>query len=142
MQKLLKELKKLNLPEGQFAVFGSGPMAIRGIREAGDLDLIVTQAVWDSLLKQGYKVEEDDWMVKDADGKVFSFHRELIPVGNIEIWRKWSFIPDSAEELIENADIFDGVRFVKLDKVIQWKRAFNRPKDKEDVKLIKEYLRA
>jgi len=60
MKSLLKELRKLNLPEGEFAVFGSGPMAIRGIRPAGDLDLIVTPAVWDFLLKRGYKIEETD----------------------------------------------------------------------------------
>jgi len=140
MKSLLKELRKLNLPEGEFAVFGSGPVAIRGIRPAGDLDLIVTPAVWDFLLKRGYKIEETDWDFTDADGKKFNYHREFIPIGSIEVWRKWSFLSDEAKELIKNADILNGIRFVKLEKVLEWKKAFNRPKDQEDIKLIEKFL--
>lgn len=141
VKKLLQELAKLDLPADGFAIFGSGPMAIRNIRPAGDLDLIVTPAVWNALLKRGYKIEETDWEVTDADGGTFNYHRKLIPIGNIEVWRKWSFLSDTAEELIKNADIIDGVRFVKLEKVLEWKHAYNRPKDKADIKLIKEYLK-
>jgi len=39
--KYLNELKELNLPKESFAVFGSGPMAVRDMREINDLDLIV-----------------------------------------------------------------------------------------------------
>jgi len=38
--KELEELKKLNIPADSYAVFGSGPLAIRGIREARDIELI------------------------------------------------------------------------------------------------------
>ena len=37
----LDEVKRLNLPKDKFAIFGSGPIAIRGLREARDIDLIV-----------------------------------------------------------------------------------------------------
>ncbi len=41
-QVLFDRLRTLSLPEGSFAVFGSGPLAIRGlIDEIGDLDIIV-----------------------------------------------------------------------------------------------------
>ena len=139
MKELLQELKALNLPEDEFAVFGSGPMAIRGIRKAGDLDLIVTQKVWDDLVKQGYQVVRETWQITDADGKVRDYPRELIQIGEIEIWRKWSFLADSAEELIRDAEIFGGIRFVKLDKVIRWKRNFNREKDKADITLVEDW---
>jgi hypothetical protein len=142
MEDLLEELKELNLPTDQFAVFGSGPMAIRGIRKAGDLDLIVTQKLWDSLLAQGYPVTREMWKTTDVEGRVRDYPRELISVGNIEIWRKWSFLSDSADELIKDAEIFDDIRFVKLEKVIEWKKAFNRQKDKDDVKMIEDYLRS
>lgn len=47
---------------------------------------------------------------------------------------------DEAKELIKNADILNGIRFVKLEKVLEWKKAFNRPKDQEDIKLIEKFL--
>jgi len=50
--KYLDELKALALPPDQYAVFGSGPMAVRGIREANDLDLIVKESLWDDLRKR------------------------------------------------------------------------------------------
>lgn len=39
----LKELKKLNLPEDQYIIWGSGVLAIRGIRDASDIDIIVSK---------------------------------------------------------------------------------------------------
>ena len=40
-KKQLAELKKLNLPNDKYAVFGSGPLAIYGIRDSEDIDIIV-----------------------------------------------------------------------------------------------------
>ncbi|MBU4381382.1 hypothetical protein L6255_02740 [Candidatus Parcubacteria bacterium] len=48
---LLEELDKLNLPKDQYAITSSGSLAIRGIREANDLDIIVTPKVWKELLQ-------------------------------------------------------------------------------------------
>ena len=42
-KKLLEELRKLNLPGGQYAVFSSGPMAVRGIKLANDIDIFAIQ---------------------------------------------------------------------------------------------------
>lgn len=42
-EQLLEKLKRLNLPSEQYAIFGSGPMAVRDLKEANDIDLIVTQ---------------------------------------------------------------------------------------------------
>lgn len=49
-KKLLWEFKKLNLPDGQYAVYGSGPMAVRGIKEAHDLDVVVARDLYKKLL--------------------------------------------------------------------------------------------
>jgi hypothetical protein len=46
---LLEELKKLNFPKDKYAVFGSGPLAIRNIRETFDLDVIVKQDLFNEL---------------------------------------------------------------------------------------------
>ena len=42
----IESLKKQNLPEGEYAVFGSAVMAVRGFREAPNIDIIVTDKLW------------------------------------------------------------------------------------------------
>lgn len=50
------------------------------------------------------------------------------------------YTPDP-QYLIDNAEIINGVPFVKLEEVIKWKKAFGRPKDLEDIKRIEEFLK-
>ncbi len=73
--KYLDELSSLNLPAGKFAIFGSGPMAARGIRESDDLDIIVKYDVWDNLLKKFPS----------------SLHSNptYLKIGNIEVYKDW-----------------------------------------------------
>lgn len=144
MEEMLKKLEELNLPKDQFAVFGSGPMAIRGMREAGDLDLIVTDKLWQQLIDDGHKVIKETWHeMEQADGKTIDHYREyvvLVPAPNIEVFNKWPFVSASADELVAEAKMIDGVPFVSLDRVIEWKTGFNRPKDHKDVEMIKKFL--
>jgi len=69
---LLEELKKLNFPKDKYAVFGSGPLAIRNIREAHDLDVIVTHDFFQELCNKYPKLV-----------KFKPFHR--IDINKIEI---------------------------------------------------------
>ena len=120
----LDELTQLNLPADQFAVFGSGPLAIRNLRKSNDIDLIVKEKLWQKL-SQKYKVED----------------KNKIQIGHIEIYKDWQPWFDNINELIDTADIFNYIRFVKLDYVLKWKQQMNRVKDQQDIKLIKKYLR-
>ena len=51
-EELLSELDKLKLPKDKYIIFGSGPLAVRGIRESKGLDIIVTPDLWDKLVKK------------------------------------------------------------------------------------------
>jgi len=124
--KYLNELEKLNLPKDKFAIFGSGPLAIRDIRETNDLDIIVKPELWEKLKKK--------YPVKDKE-------KGLIKIGNIEIYKKWGKWFDDMSKLIDEADIIRGLRFVKIERVLEWKKAFNREKDKKDIELIKKYFK-
>lgn len=129
LEKQLAELKKLNLPKNEFAIFGSGPLAIRGIKDADDLDIIVKPKLWKMLAKK--------YPVKDA-----TYEREVwIEIGNIDILKNWKPWFEDSDKLIEEADIIDGVRFVKLEHVISWKKSFNRDKDQVDIKSTENYLK-
>lgn len=48
---LFEKFKALNLPLGEYAIFGSGPMAIRELRESADIDLVVTEKFFEELEK-------------------------------------------------------------------------------------------
>lgn len=121
----LLELKKLNLPPDQFAIFGSGPLAVRNLRATHDLDLLVKPGLFKKLA-QKYPVKDD----------------KLIKIGQIEIYKDWQPYLPEVDELIDSADLLNGWRFVKLEYVLKWKKIMGREKDLEDIELIKKYLRS
>jgi len=130
---LFKKIKEMNLPIGKYVIFGSGPMGIRGLRECHDLDILVTEDVFND-----YK-EKLDWKSKDfeRDGR----YVEMIEKDNIELYKIWGPGEWSDKELIESAEIIDGLPFARLDYFIKWKRISGRKKDLNDVKTIEEYIR-
>ncbi|MDD4531218.1 MAG: hypothetical protein PHH21_00745 [Candidatus Pacebacteria bacterium] len=129
-QELLKRVKDLSLPLGEYAVFGSGPMGVRGLREMYDIDLIVSDRIFDEYSnKPGWKIKEiygyRDWLKND----------EL----EIEMGRDWHEGWD-VEKMIKESDMIDGLPFVQLDYLIRWKKLSGREKDLKDVELIGEFI--
>lgn len=129
-QKLLDELKCLALPSNQYAITSSGTLAIRGIREAQDLDILVSDKLWQEL-SQKYAVQ-----------KTGSF--ESINIGNIQILGQGSKFRDqgiaSVDELIQKAEIIEDYPFVGLEYVKKFKQNLGREKDLKDIELINQYL--
>jgi hypothetical protein len=123
--KYLKELKSLNLPTGKFAIFGSAPMTIRGIRESVDLDIIVKKDLWSELVKK-YPDSLQEYPL-------------CLKIGNIEIYKDWLMLSDKIDEMIDNAETIANFPFVQLKYVVEWKKQFGREKDIEDLKLIQKY---
>jgi hypothetical protein len=121
--KYLDELKSLNLPAGKYAIFGSGPLAIRNLRDNDDVDLIVKQDLWKELLKDHEL---------SANGK-------SIKIGHIEIFHDWPPFEDS-DSLIDDAEIIEDLPFVKLNYVVRWKNTRKSEKDLNDLKLIEKFL--
>lgn len=120
---LLSELKKLDLPKDGFAVFGSGPLAVRGLRETDDLDLIARAGLWDQL------------------ARTHKPNGVEIRIGNISVYRDWKPWFDEPDVLIDTADLIDGIRYVNLGYAIQCKKARGREKDMKDVAIIEDFLK-
>ena len=120
--KYLKELKELKLPKDKFAVFGSGPLAIRGLRENEDIDIILKKDIYN-----------------DLKSKYPSNEKGGLQIGQIEVYDRWQFGED-VNQLIDSADIIEGIRFVKLEHVLEWKKKRMKEKDIKDIKLIEKYL--
>ncbi len=45
-ENLLVEVKALDFTEGEWAIYGSGPMAVRDIRQSNDLDIVVFDSLY------------------------------------------------------------------------------------------------
>ena len=128
----LQKIKDLQLPAGEFAIFGSGPLAVRNIRESHDADLIVFEKLFEE-----YK-QKSDWKYKgfERDGR----YVEMIEKDEVEFYKDWRPGEWNIAKLIQESEIINGLPFVKLDEVLKWKKISNREKDKKDILLIEKYL--
>ena len=129
---IFQKVKSLNLPSGEYIVFGSGPLQAHGIRETRDVDILVLSELYEKLKQEGW--EERVWETSPPGRFLF---KDDVEVG--DSWDYGEYNPDP-NWLIENAEIINGVPFAPLEEVLKGKKAFGRPKDLEDIKLIEEYL--
>lgn len=129
---IFAEVKRLNLPIGQYVVFGSGPLMAHGIRDTTDVDLFVTPTLYQTLKADGWDEKE----LNNPPGGVCLFR------GTYEADDTWHYgdYDPTPEEIIGIADMIQGVPFAPLVEVLKWKQAFGRPKDVADVGLIEQYL--
>ncbi len=114
----------MELPPGSYAVFGSGPLAAHGIiDELGDLDVIIAEEAWDRVQALGLVVMHGD--------------DPVIELGNgLSFGRSWAYGDVDIEYLIEDAEMIDGLPFVRLDAVVAYKRIAGRPKDLRHIELM------
>jgi hypothetical protein len=129
-RELFQKIRDFNFPVGQFAVFGSGPMCIRGLRECRDIDIILTEKLFARLQN------DPQWEAKRLhDGNDYLAHDE------IELYKDWGPGEWDVGKLIREAEMIEGLPFVRLDEVIAWKTILGREKDIKDLQLINSYLR-
>lgn len=127
---LFEVLRELDFPVGQYAIFGSGPMWVRGIRESDDLDLVARGEAWERAKANGIVG------VKEYSGLQYAHFSD----GRIEVYDGWYPGKWDIDDLIETAEVIDGIPFVRLESVVEWKKIMGREKDAKDLALIQEYL--
>jgi flavodoxin len=129
MQELFRKLKELNLQKEKYAIFGSGPIGIRGLREIRDLDVIITEDYFNELLNAG------GWELKKEE------FCDYLEKNGIELYREWGPGEWDINKLIQEAETIDGLPFVKLEEVLKWKKLRGRDKDEKDIELIENYFK-
>lgn len=127
---ILKRVSELGLQPSTFAIFGSAPLFAHNLTsEINDVDLIVNDDGWQKSLTLGQ-------LEHTASGDPV-IHIE----NNIEIFKNWAPGDWDVQSLIDQAEIIDGLPFVKLETVLAWKKLRNKPKDQKHIELIEAYLK-
>lgn len=132
---IFEEIRKLNFPTGKYVVVGSGPMAVRKLREAHDIDIVVVPDLFEKCKNEGWEAVQ--WTYPERLGQWY------LKRGLVELFLDvncGNFNP-TTEELIQRADVIDAIPFASLQDVVEFKRAYNKPEHDRDLKLIEEYLR-
>jgi hypothetical protein len=129
---IFSRIKKFNLPIGQYAVFGSALMDVWGLRQAGDLDIIVTPGLFEKLRNEG-------WEEKQGNGFTILTKEDANVTTAQDRPTDGDYNPNRLK-LIKDAIFIEETPFVRVEEVIACKTAYNRPKDLEDIKMIREYL--
>lgn len=127
---LFQRVKELKLPTGKYVLFGSAPLGIRGLKNCHDIDVVVTEDLW------GEFVVKDGWVLKTGPSG-----DEYLWNNDIELWRGWKPGEWDISELINEAEIINGLPFVKLDYVVECKKLSAREKDLKDIAIIEKFLR-
>ncbi len=126
---LFQRVKELGLPIDKYALFGSAPLGVRGFRDCHDIDIIVTEDLWNEYKSKNWEVRT---MPHGSQGLLN---------GEVELWKDWKPGQWDIEQLIREAEIIDGLPFVKLERVLEWKRLSGRDKDLKDIEIIEKFLR-
>ena len=128
MNKLIERVAKLGLPVADYAIFGSGPLLVRGVIEhVNDIDIICRGRAWEHALTIGELVHLGEYNVD-----IVSIDDGLITLG-----RSWGIGNFDVDELIDAAEIIDELPFVRLQHVIAYKSIANRQKDRRHLDALK-----
>lgn len=134
---VIAALKQLNLPAGEYCLFGGSSLAIRGIRPTPDIDLFVTPQLYEELKKRGWKevfVKKGMYCLESKSNGLES--EACKTCGEDDTW-----IPN-IQEYINNPEVVEGIPFMSLKALYEWKADTARQRDLDDLKLIDDYWAA
>ena len=119
-EELIKLVESLNLPKEEYYILGGGSLVIYGIKDTtADLDLCVSEELFEKL-KEEYNLTEKNkcgfYSISD----------------NIEM------IPNPKEEF--TCEVIEGYQVEVLERILEFKKKRNAPKDRPYVEKIEEYL--
>lgn len=108
---LLDELDTFNLDKNDYAIFGSGPLAVRNLVDPHDLDVIIRPSK-------------------------YKYDKSPIVIGNMEFSYTWPGV-DNIEKLIDESEMIDGYPYVRIKYVEEYKNRMYRDKDIEHLDIVK-----
>lgn len=131
---LVDLVEELDLDTRDFVIFGSAPLLAHGLRDhIEDLDVVARGSAWKRVVQCGKPATGS---INGAPLAKFSdSDNRLILFSNGWITNDWDI-----DELIDEAEVIEGLRFARLTDVLRFKQALGRPKDHADVDAILRLL--
>jgi hypothetical protein len=121
---LIRHLIALDLDRNDFVIFGSAPLLAHGLRQSiGDLDIVARGTAWRRASEFG----------DPAVGMISGDPAVHLCGGRIQVSQKWISTDWDTDDLIDRAEIIQGLRFAPLADVLAYKRILMRPKDIADI---------
>lgn len=131
LETVLGLLRGTDLGDGDHAVFGSGPLLIRNIIDrVNDIDIIARGEAWGRAVAAGELVHLPEHNITIA-----SLHS-----GRLTIGTSWAIGEVDIDDAIDTADQIQGIPWVRLDLVGEYKRVAGRSKDIEHLRLLEQWL--
>ena len=124
IRRLVKLATDLDLDRRDFVIFGSGPLLAYGLRQSiRDLDIVARGKAWERVSRHGSPVR----------GSINCAPMSLFWGGLIQFSRGWVSDDWDADDLIDRAEIIQGLPFAQLTDVLAYKQMLLRPKDRPDI---------
>ena len=79
---IFEEIEKLNFPNDEFIIVGSGIMAVKGIRDTNDLDIVVSPELFEKCKNDGWEIQS--WTKEGIEGM------DWLKKGNIDLYMQLS----------------------------------------------------
>jgi hypothetical protein len=132
IRRLVKLVAELDLDCRDFVIFGSGPLlAHRLRRHIQDLDVVARGAVWCRVSQYGFP----------AAGSINGAPMAVFWGGLIQFSPGWISEDWDTDDLIDRAEIIEGLPFAQLTDVLEYKQMLGRPKDRRDIQALVQLLR-
>ncbi|MBP6854995.1 MAG: hypothetical protein KBD26_01525 [Candidatus Pacebacteria bacterium] len=127
--KTSEKIKSLRLPIGGYVVIGSALMEELGIRKAVDIDISVTEELFNSLRSS------NAWREETRYGKIF-LKKDNVEINSELSWQEYK---TTTLDAIQSATFIDGVPYMNIEELKKFKKALGRKKDFKDIELLISY---
>lgn len=101
---IINKIKKLNILLGKYVVIAGASLAIRGIRETSDIDILVSPEIYEKFRKKG-------WKEKKKHEKIILLKDDIEMVTSRNAPRHHF----DSDKMIRNAEIIDAIPCSRLD---------------------------
>jgi hypothetical protein len=117
-------------------IVGSGLMAVRGLKKAHDIDIVVAEDLFEKCKADGWKIMP--WTYEKI-GQIYLRNNDIELYLDVNCA---DFNP-TTEELIKRADVIEEIPFISLPDMINFKKVYNYNKEKhlKDIETTEAYLR-
>ena len=130
---LIRRLIAFDLDRDDFVILGSAPLLAHGLRRSiRDLDVVARGAAWRRASELGIP----------AVGTISGDPVVHLCGGRIQVSQKWISKAWNTDDLIDQAEIIQGLRFARLADVLAYKQMLMRPKDIPDIQALTQLLGA